>query len=178
MPLKIRFATPDDASTLHRFICELAEYEREPDAVKVTPAQLREQMGQPQPPFECLLAEEEVEAEAPSARGFALFFSNYSTWRGRSGLHLEDLYVSPTYRGAGVGGALLAALARLAQARGCARLEWWVLDWNTPAQRFYESLGAKAMGDWTTYRLTDEALANLAKKGPPIGSGGREVAEG
>lgn len=170
MTLQIRFATPQDAPTLHRFICELAAYEREPDAVEVTPQRLREQMAQPRPPFECLLAEEHG-AQPAVAKGFALFFSSYSTWRGCPGLYLEDLYVSPAHRGAGVGRALLGALARLARARGCARLEWWVLDWNEPAQRFYESLGAQAMGEWTTYRLTDEALEALAQRGPTIEGG-------
>jgi GNAT superfamily N-acetyltransferase len=162
--LRIRFATPEDASILHRFICELAEYEREPDAVEVTPDELRAQLSQPRPPFECLLAEQ-GDAAAAEALGFALFFGSYSTWRGRPGLYLEDLYVSPVHRGAGIGRALLAALARLARERGCARLEWSVLDWNTPAIGFYEQLGATARSDWTVYRLTDEALERLAAMG-------------
>lgn len=168
MPLRIRFATPEDAPTLHRFICELAQYEREPDAVKVTAAELHAQLSQPRPPFECLLAEE-GEGPAAQAQGFALFFGSYSTWRGRPGLYLEDLYVSPAHRGFGVGGALLAALARLAQERGCARLEWSVLDWNTPAIGFYARLGAIAMSEWTTYRLTDAALERLAATGAAVG---------
>jgi hypothetical protein len=98
VPLRIRFATPEDASILHRFICELAEYEREPDAVKVTPAELHAQLSQPRPPFECLLAER-GDAPAAEALGFALFFASYSTWRGRAGLYLEDLYVPPAHRG-------------------------------------------------------------------------------
>lgn len=181
--LRIRFATPEDAPTLHRFIRELAEYEREPDAVRVTPEQLRAQLSQPRPPFECLLAEDEGHGEgegpgegphggvAGQARGFALFFTSYSTWRGRPGLYLEDLYVPLAHRGAGVGGALLAALARLARERGCARLEWSVLDWNTPAIGFYERLGAIAMSEWTTYRLTDDALERLAASGAAVGTG-------
>lgn len=165
--LRIRFATPDDAPTLHRFICELAAYEREPAAVKVTADELRAQLSQPRPPFECLLAERPGDA-ATEALGFALFFGSYSTWRGRPGLYLEDLYVPPVHRGAGVGRALLAALARLARARGCARLEWPVLDWNAPAIGFYARLGAIAMSEWTTWRLTDEALERLASEGPAV----------
>lgn len=167
MSLRIRFATPEDAETLHRFIVALAEYEREPDAVQVTPAELREQLGRERPPFECLLAED-PDASPPVARGFALFFHNYSTWRGRPGLYLEDLFVPQEHRGQGVGGALLASLARLARERGCARMEWWVLDWNRPAIEVYEGLGATAMSEWTTYRLTDEPLRQLAERGLPI----------
>lgn len=170
MPLRIRFATPGDAPTIHRFIVALAEYEREPDAVQVTPAQLREQLGRQRPPFECLLAED-PEAPPPVARGFALFFHNYSTWRGRAGLYLEDLFVPQEHRGAGVGGALLAALARLAHERGCARMEWSVLDWNRPAIEVYEGLGATPMSGWTTYRLTDEPLRALAERGPVVERG-------
>jgi GNAT superfamily N-acetyltransferase len=164
---RIRFATPEDAALLYRFIRELAEYEREPDAVKVTTDELRAQLSQPRPPFECLLAERDDEA-GPQPLGFALFFVSYSTWRGRPGLYLEDLYVPPVHRGAGVGRALLAALARLARERGCARLEWAVLDWNTPAIGFYERLGASAMSEWTVFRLTDDALERLAATGEAV----------
>ncbi|MEM7160552.1 MAG: GNAT family N-acetyltransferase [Myxococcota bacterium] len=168
MSLLVRLATPDDAETLHRFICDLADYEKKRDAVEVTPPQLREQMSQPHPPFECLIAED-PSASGDAARGFALFFYNYSTWRGRRGLHLEDLYVPPEHRGTGVGKALLATLARVAKERGCARMEWWVLDWNTPAIEFYRGLGATPMGDWTTFRLTRDALDELATQGQPLG---------
>jgi GNAT superfamily N-acetyltransferase len=165
---RIRFATPGDAALLHRFICELAEYEREPAAVKVTVDGLRAQLSQPRPPFECFIAERVDGDPAPQALGFALFFTSYSTWRGRPGLYLEDLYVPPVHRGAGVGRALLAALARLAHERGCARLEWAVLDWNTPAIGFYERLGAVAMSEWTVYRLHDDALERLAATGVAV----------
>lgn len=170
MTLRIRFATPDDASLLHRFICELAEYEREPQAVKVTVAELHAQLSQPRPPFECLVAEraDDGAASEPAALGFALFFTSYSTWRGRPGIYLEDLYVPPVHRGAGVGRALLAALARLTRERGGARLEWSVLDWNTPAIGFYARLGASAMAEWTTFRLTDDALEQLAAAGEAV----------
>ncbi|MHC4849481.1 MAG: GNAT family N-acetyltransferase [Planctomycetota bacterium] len=156
MTLHIRSARPDDAETIHAFICGLAEYEREPDAVEVTPTELADQLAQSQPPFECLLAERDGEPV-----GFALFFMNYSTWRGRPGLYLEDLFVPPELRGDGIGGALLQRLAELTVDRGGARLEWSVLDWNEPAIRFYESLGATALDEWTTWRLTGAALRSL-----------------
>lgn len=155
--IAIRFAGPADAETIHRFVCELAVYEKEPDAVEATVDDYRRQLAAERPPFECLIAE--IEGRPV---GFALFFHNYSTWRGRPGLYLEDLFVPPAERGRGVGKALLARLARVAVDRGCARMEWWVLDWNTPAIGFYEALGARSMHEWTTYRLTDGALAALA----------------
>ena len=153
MAVTIRDATPDDAQSIHRFICELAAYEREPDAVEVTPETLRAQLESPTPPFESLVAELDG---APV--GFALFFHNYSTWRGCQGIHLEDLYVTPDARGRGIGRGLLDRLRAIARARNCARLEWAVLDWNTPAIRFYETLGAEPLGEWTTWRLTGPAL--------------------
>ena len=147
--VSIRTATTDDAATILRFIRELAVYEREPDAVEVTLETLREQLASPRPPFECVIAELAAEPV-----GFALFFANYSTWRGRAGLYLEDLYVTPEARGAGVGKALLRHLAALAVARGCVRMEWSVLDWNAPAIGFYDSIGAAPMSQWTVYRLS------------------------
>ena len=156
MSLSIRFAGPTDAATIHRFIVGLAVYEKEPDAVEVTPRELAEQMDEERPPFECLLAEEDGEAV-----GFALFFHNYSTWRGRRGIYLEDLFVPPEHRGFGVGKTLLTALAQIAVERDCARMEWAVLDWNEPAIGFYEKLGATGMDEWTTFRLTGDALARL-----------------
>lgn len=163
MGVTIRFAGPGDAETLFRFIVELAEYEREPDAVEVTAADLRAQLSAATPPFECLLAEQDG-----AACGFALFFHTYSTWRGRQGIYLEDLYVPEVSRGAGVGAALLATLAGLAQDRDCARVEWAVLNWNTPAIGFYERIGARPQADWQVYRLTDGALATLASSAPNI----------
>ena len=153
----IRTATTEDAATILRFIRELAVYEREPDAVEVTLDTLREQLASPRPPFECVIAELAAEPV-----GFALFFANYSTWRGRAGLYLEDLYVTPEARGAGVGKALLRHLAALAVARGCVRMEWSVLDWNAPAIGFYDSIGAAPMSQWTVYRLADAALRAFA----------------
>jgi len=164
MGVTIRFAGPGDAETLYRFIVELAEYEREPDAVEVTAAELRAQLSEAVPPFECLLAEQDGDA-----CGFALFFHNYSTWRGRPGIYLEDLYVPEASRGAGVGAALLAALAGLARERNCRRVEWAVLNWNTPAIGFYESIGAMPQSDWTVYRLTDDPLEALAQGAPTVG---------
>ena len=153
----IRRASADDAALIYRFIVELAEYEREPDAVEVTPAILAAQLAAEHPPFECVIAE--VDGEAV---GFALFFETYSTWRGAAGLYLEDLYVTPSRRHQGHGRALLAHLAAIATRRGCARFEWSVLDWNEPAIRFYTSLGARPVHEWTRFRLSRNALGSLA----------------
>lgn len=153
----IRFAIPEDAPTLLRFIQELATYEREPDAVEVDAATLAAQMRSSSPPFECLLAEDGGEAV-----GFALFFHTYSTWRGKRGIHLEDLWVTPSARKRGIGTALLKELARVTVERGCARLEWAVLDWNELALSFYRGLGAVAMDEWTTMRLDGAALERVA----------------
>ncbi|MEZ4335794.1 MAG: GNAT family N-acetyltransferase [Sandaracinaceae bacterium] len=153
---QIRFAVPEDAVTILAFIRDLAVYEREPDAVEVTEATLAAQLAEPSPPFECLIAEH---AGAPV--GFALFFHTYSTWRGRRGIWLEDLFVPPGHRGKGFGAALLKRLAQIALERGCARFEWSVLDWNEPAIRFYRSLGALPQDEWTRWRLDGDALAKL-----------------
>jgi GNAT superfamily N-acetyltransferase len=148
MTLTIRFAVPPDAGTIVGFIRGLAEYERAPDAVKVTAAQLRAQMESSDPPFECLLAEYENEPV-----GFALFFRNYSTWTGRSGLYLEDLFVRREYRGRGVGGALMRRLGEIAAERGWARIDWTVLNWNSNAQSFYRDHGGYPLDGWTAWRL-------------------------
>ena len=155
--MRIRFATPRDAETILRFIRELAAYEREPDAVEATAEVLAGQLAEDPPPFECLIAELEGEPV-----GFALFFGTYSTWRARRGIHLEDLWVTPSARRRGVGRALLSRLAAVAVERGCARLEWAVLDWNELAMRFYRGLGASALDEWTTWRLSDAPLRALA----------------
>lgn len=153
MTLTIRFATPRDAETIVQLIRGLAEYERDPGAVEVTAAQIRTQMESADPPFECLLAEYDAEAA-----GFALFFRNYSTWRGRAGLYLEDIFVREAYRGRGVGGALMRRLIQITVERGWARMEWAVLNWNTPAQSFYREHGARPLDNWTTWRLDGDAL--------------------
>ena len=158
MTVDIRNATPDDAELIHHFICLLAEYEREPDAVEATPASLRRQLQETARSFECVIAE--VDSKPA---GFALFFHNYSTWRGKPGLFLEDLFVLPDLRQRGVGGALLVHLARTAKERGCARMEWMVLDWNQLAIDFYRRLGAQALDDWTMFRVTGAPLEALAE---------------
>jgi GNAT superfamily N-acetyltransferase len=158
VPLVLRDAVPADAPVLLALIRALAEYEREPDAVETTVETLAAQLAAPEPPFAALLAEEDG-----AVLGFALHFATYSTWRGRVGVHLEDLFVVPEARGRGIGFALLAALARHAVDVGAARLEWSVLDWNRPAIDFYERLGAQPLGEWTTYRLDRDALVRLAE---------------
>lgn len=158
MSFTIRFATPADAATIHEFVVKLATYEREPEAVEVTPEMLAAQLASERPPFECLLAE-----DGGVAIGCALFFQTYSTWRGRIGLHLEDLFVLPEHRLRGVATALVARVAAMAVARGGGRLEWAVLDWNRPAIEFYRQLGGVPLDTWTTWRLPDAALATLAR---------------
>jgi GNAT superfamily N-acetyltransferase len=153
----IRPATSPDTPAIARLIRALAEYERLSHAVTLDTAQLREHLFGPRPFAEVLLAE-----EAGEVIGFALFFHNYSTFVGRPGIYLEDLFVDPEHRGQGHGKALLRAVARLAVERGCGRLEWSVLNWNEPAIRFYRSLGAVPMDEWTVYRLTGDALAAAA----------------
>jgi GNAT superfamily N-acetyltransferase len=154
--LEIRFATVADAATILRFIRGLAEYEKEPHAVQTSEQTLRDQLSSPNPPFECLIAERDGTQE-----GFALFFHTYSTWRGRRGIWLEDLFVLPERRGGGTGKALLQRVAAIALERDCARLEWSVLDWNEPAILFYEAQGAKRLMEWKICRVTDDALARL-----------------
>lgn len=153
----IRPATHADVATILRFIRELAAYEREPDAVEATEASLALALFGEHPAAEAVIAE-----HGGDAIGFALFFHNFSTWTGRRGLYLEDLYVTPDARGQGAGRALLAHLARLALDRGCGRFEWSVLDWNTPAVEFYRKIGAAPMEEWTIQRVTGDALVHLA----------------
>jgi GNAT superfamily N-acetyltransferase len=155
--LTIRPAVEDDVPLVVRFIRGLAEYEKLLHECHATEERVRESLFGARPDAEVVIAEVDG---APA--GFALFFHNYSTFLARRGLYLEDLFVLPEHRGAGVGRALLAHLARIAVERGCGRLEWWVLDWNEPAIRFYESLGAEPMDEWTVYRVTGDALTRLA----------------
>jgi GNAT superfamily N-acetyltransferase len=157
--LKIRPAVPQDAELIVQFIRELAEYEREPQAAIVTITDiLRDGFGQ-EPKFRTLMAEWD---EHPA--GFALFFLNYSTWLGRPGLYLEDLFVRPQFRGNGIGKAMLRELARIALAENCYGMKWQVLDWNTPAIEFYEALGAKLQKEWLSVRIMGEPLKVLAEE--------------
>ena len=158
MTTAIRSAAAADLPLIAALIRELAEYERLAHEVRFDPARLGEYLFGSRPMAEVLIAELDGEAV-----GFALFFHNFSTFEGRPGLYLEDLFVRPSARGAGLGKALLAALASLAVERGWARFEWSVLDWNTPAIGFYKALGARAMDDWTVMRVDGDALTALAK---------------
>lgn len=142
-------------------IRELAAYEKLDDQARATPEALRTHLFGPKPCAEALVAEVEEEPV-----GFALYFHTFSTFRGQPGLYLEDVFVREGHRGLGIGKALLTSLARIARERGCGRLEWSVLDWNTPAIDFYRSLGARPMNEWTVYRLDDDPLANLAEGAP------------
>ncbi len=156
-PFSLRFATPDDVPVILSCIRGLAEYERLAHEVVATEELLRETLFGARPAAEVILA-----FEGEEAAGFALFFHNYSTFLARAGVYLEDLFVFPRFRGRGLGRILLARLARIALDRGCGRLEWSVLDWNVDAIRFYRSVGAQAMSDWTVNRLTGGALRALA----------------
>jgi len=159
--MTIRSATPADVPTILRFIHELALYEREPDAVIATEADLLRDGFGPTPRFWALIAEHDG---APA--GFALYFTSYSTWRGHHGIRLEDLYVTPSLRGRGIGKALLVRLAQIAVEQGCPRLEWDVLEWNAPAIAVYERLGASILTEWRIMRLQGEALQTLASLSP------------
>ena len=160
--MTIRPATPADVPTILAFIRELALYEREPDAVLATEADLLRDGFGPTPRFWALIAEHEGEAA-----GFALYFTSYSTWRGHHGIRLEDLYVTPALRGQGIGKALLARLAQIAVEQGCPRLEWDVLDWNAPAIAVYQRLGAHVLTEWRIMRLSGDALQTLAAQSTP-----------
>lgn len=153
----IRPAHADDLDTIYGFIVALAEYERLAHEVKADRDTLGRYLFGPRPMAEVLIADH---ARAPI--GFALFFHNFSTFEGRPGLYLEDLFVVPEARGLGAGKALLARLAALAIERDCARLEWWVLDWNAPSIAFYRSIGARPMDEWTVQRVDGDALQALA----------------
>jgi GNAT superfamily N-acetyltransferase len=157
----LRPAIPADVPQILAFIRDLAAYEREPDAVHATEADLLRDGFGPAKRFECLIAEI-AEANTTSPIGFALYFHNYSTWRGHAGIHVEDLYVRPEHRGKGIGKALLTRIAAIAHAEGCTRLQWDVLEWNTPAIGFYQQLGAKMLTEWRTMRVEGDALPALA----------------
>lgn len=163
--MPIRAARSDDLDTIIALIHGLAEYEREPEAVVLDREELRSHLFGPQPYAEVLIAE----TSAGENAGFALFFHNFSTWVGRPGIWLEDLFVRPEFRGQGLGKALLVELARIAVERRCGRVEWSVLDWNAPSIAFYKALGAVPMEEWTTYRLSGEAISALAASERPAG---------
>jgi GNAT superfamily N-acetyltransferase len=158
MTLSIRKAELRDASLIFDFVRELAEYERLAHEVDASEADIAEALFAPQPRVFAEIAEWEGEPA-----GLALWFYNFSTFRGRHGIYLEDLYVRPDFRSRGIGKALLQHLARRCVDEGLARLEWWVLDWNEPALRFYRSIGAMPMDEWTVQRMTGEALKKLAE---------------
>lgn len=153
----IRFAKSEDTSLIFKFIQELASFEKLLHEVTTTETELKKTLFGEQKVAEVLIGEHQGKPVA-----FALFFHNFSTFLGKPGLYLEDLYVKPECRGLGFGLEMLAYLARLAKERGCGRFEWWVLKWNKDAIRFYERIGAKAMDEWTVYRMTGEELNKLA----------------
>ncbi len=155
--ISIRPATREDAGLILRFIRALAVYEREPDAVEATEETLIEHGFGPKPYFECMIADLDG-----SPAGFAFYFFDYSTWLGKPGLYLEDIFVDPEFRGQGIGRALLERLAQIAIERGCARMKWEVLDWNEPAIEFYRTMGAEFLDEWRNVRLSGDALKRLA----------------
>ena len=160
MMINYRYATEQDVPLILSFIRSLAEYEHMADEVVATEALLQEWI------FEKRKAEVIFALEDGKETGFALFFHNFSTFLGRAGIYLEDLFVLPEYRGKGYGKGLIQTLARIAVERGCGRLEWWCLDWNTPSIEFYHSLGAVPMDEWTVYRITGNTLLELGSSDP------------
>jgi GNAT superfamily N-acetyltransferase len=160
--VRIRAARPDDVPAIDGLVRELALYEREPDAVQATPDDFARALFGPDPRTHCHVAEVADDGAEPEVVGIALWFVTFSTWRGRHGIWLEDLFVRPERRGLGVGKALLQALAAECALRGYARLEWAVLDWNEPAHSFYRRTGAAPQDEWTVWRLDGDALATFA----------------
>lgn len=157
----IRLATPEDVAVVLQLVRELAVYEKEPDAVVATEQDVHAALFGADPVASCHVAERHGEVV-----GFALWYRTFSTWEGKPGLWLEDLFVRPEARGSGLGKALLVELARTAVARGWTRFEWWVLDWNVTAQGFYRSLGARPEDDWTVWRVDGSSLQALAEGAP------------
>jgi len=157
--MSIRPATIADTEEILAMIYELALYEKAPDEAKATREQIVDTFFCQDPKVFC----EIVEVDSAIA-GLAIWFLNYSTWQGKHGIYLEDLFIRPEFRGAGYGKALLKHLASICDDRGYGRFQWWVLDWNEPAIEFYKSLGAVAMDEWTVYRVSEEALTNLAQE--------------
>ena len=158
MSINIRAATQADVGQILSFIRGLAKYERAPDAVSATEEGLLRDGFGPNPFYFCLIAEHDA-----TPAGFALYFYNYSTWMGRPGLYLEDLYVEPEFRGKGIGKTLLQEVAAIALENNCGRLQWEVLDWNTPAIDFYLAMGAEFLDEWRNVRLSGDAIRKLAE---------------
>jgi GNAT superfamily N-acetyltransferase len=157
--MKIRLAEPEDVNDIHRLIYELAVYEKAPEAMVATVDQIKDSLFNDHPVAFCHVAE--VDGKIV---GIALWFLNYSTWLGKPGIYLEDLFVQPEYRGNGLGKAFMKTLAKLCIERGYERFQWWVLDWNEPSIDFYKSLGAVPMDEWTVFRLSGEALKKFASQ--------------
>jgi GNAT superfamily N-acetyltransferase len=160
---RVRSARPTDVPRIDALVRELAEYERELEAVKATPEDFGAAFFNPHPRVFCHVVEVD-RPDGPTVVGLAIWYVTFSTWRGRHGLWLEDLFVQPDYRRLGAGRALLTELARICSDRGYARMEWSVLDWNEPAHRFYRGLGAAPQDDWTVWRVTDEPLKTLGTR--------------
>ena len=156
--ISIRKATPDDSALILHFITELAKYEKAEDQVISTAESIQNSLFGPDSTADAIIC---LESEQPI--GYAVYFYNYSTWLGKKGLYLEDLYISPEYRNGGAGEKVLKYLAQFAIKNNCGRFEWSVLDWNEPAINFYEKIGARPQSEWIIYRLTGEKLANFAK---------------
>ena len=157
MPLKIREAIPEDSQTIFDFIMELAIYEKLPNAVKTTVKEIKDSIFAQNSTVKALICEEDGKAI-----GYAVYFYNYSTWLGKNGIYLEDLYVNESKRGKGAGKAMIKYLAKKAISENCGRFEWACLDWNTPSREFYESLGAVALNEWIGYRLEGKTLEKFA----------------
>ncbi|NCW35395.1 MAG: GNAT family N-acetyltransferase [Actinobacteria bacterium] len=154
--LHIRSARSEESAVILQLIKDLAEYEKAPDQVEATESDLKATIFGKEPKVFC----DVVEVDGEIA-GMAIWFLNYSTWQGKHGIYLEDLFIKPEYRGRGYGKALLVHLAKLCEEKGYGRFQWWVLDWNSPAIEFYRSLGAEAMDEWTVYRVSGKALKDL-----------------
>ena len=154
----IRSAQVKDVNSIHKLIVELAIYEKEPDAVIATVEDIERRLFTDKPVAFCHVAE--IDGEIV---GIAIWFLNYSTWLGKTGLYLEDLFVKPEFRGQGIGLEIMRTLAKLCIENGYERFQWWVLDWNEPSINFYKSIGAEAMDEWTVYRLSGQNLLNFAK---------------
>lgn len=158
----IRAIRPDEVDELFAMICELAEYEKSRHEVQSSAEDFRVALFGPNPQLFGLVVDTEGDDTGPALGGFAVWYVNFSTWSGKHGIYLEDLYVRPQHRGSGLGKALLAALADECVKRGLTRLQWWVLDWNEPSIGFYHSLGAQAMDEWTVMRISGPVLTELA----------------